>query len=342
MKQILLILILCMALVSCDNSCCEEGRYVLEGAWTLQKAKSPSGGIYEFPQTTRYMLVYVGDSMLSQCEMTRSEDAITLSPTGKSSVTLIDVGGGNWVYMEDDGPHPLTIENDSTIVIQRNGTRYTWQREPDIYEEWSEDIQRIAESELKQASDNYERHSYVLSSIERKQKHVIHWFIGSAVLLFIIMCIIVHVALINRREKRRLLMQLQQIKEEHDERPQPVRQALNEVATAYFGSDEYHALLHLITSGQRLKEDDWNEIETQLKKVYPGFCNQLRTLYSMSELEYQVCLLIKLRIAPTDIATVLMRDASTISTVRSRLYKKVFGKKGGSKEWDEFVMSIGT
>ena len=61
----------------------------------------------------------------------------------------------------------------------------------------------------------------------------------------------------------------------------------------------------------------------------------------MSELEYQVCLLVKLRIVPSDIAAVLARDVSTISTVRSRLYKKVFGQKGGAKEWDEFLLSIG-
>ena len=61
----------------------------------------------------------------------------------------------------------------------------------------------------------------------------------------------------------------------------------------------------------------------------------------MSELEYQVCLLIKLRITPTEMADVLSRDGSTISTVRSRLYKKVFGSKGGARDWDEFVLSIG-
>jgi DNA-binding CsgD family transcriptional regulator len=60
----------------------------------------------------------------------------------------------------------------------------------------------------------------------------------------------------------------------------------------------------------------------------------------MSELEYQVCILVKLRIAPKDIAAVLARDVSTISTVRSRLYQKVFSKKGGAKEWDEFILSI--
>ena len=75
--------------------------------------------------------------------------------------------------------------------------------------------------------------------------------------------------------------------------------------------------------------------------MYPGFISQLRNLHAMSELEYQVFLLIKLRVAPSDMAVVLARDASTISTVRSRLYKKVFDKKGGAREWDEFIMSIG-
>ena len=84
------------------------------------------------------------------------------------------------------------------------------------------------------------------------------------------------------------------------------------------------------------------QLEQMLKTVYPGFCSQLRGLHTMSSLEFQTCLLIKLRIAPKDIANVLTRDMSTISTVRSRLYKKVFDKKGGAKEWDDFIMSIGT
>ncbi|MBQ9560004.1 MAG: hypothetical protein IJ762_13025 [Bacteroidaceae bacterium] len=54
-----------------------------------------------------------------------------------------------------------------------------------------------------------------------------------------------------------------------------------------------------------------------------------------------MCLLTKLRIATKDIASTLCRDVSTISTVRSRLYQKVFGRKGGAREWDEFVLSIG-
>ena len=119
-----------------------------------------------------------------------------------------------------------------------------------------------------------------------------------------------------------------------------MRQAIESVESSFYASDDYQMLQRRIATGQLLKDDDWHDIEAQLRKVYPGFGSQLRGLYTMSELEYQVCLLIKLRIAPKDIATILARDMSTISTVRSRLYKKVFGRKGGARDWDEFILSM--
>jgi hypothetical protein len=152
--------------------------------------------------------------------------------------------------------------------------------------------------------------------------------------------LIARIAIDYRKDKRRLQLQLQQIQEVQEERPQAIKQAIESVETAYFSSDEYQALQRRIASGEILKDADWLSIESQIRKIYPGFSSQLRNLYAMSELEYQVCLLIKLRVAPSDMAVVLARDASTISTVRSRLYKKVFNRKGGAKEWDEFIMSI--
>ena len=207
----------------------------------------------------------------------------------------------------------------------------------DIYEEWGDEMCRIIDNEVENESAGH--NNYVLSSKERQQASYIQWLI-MAVGLVVIFAATNYV--VYQRRRRQLQLQLQQIQEVKEERPQSVRQAIESVEAAYFASDEYHELQHRIATGQTLKEEDWQGIENQLKKVYPGFGSQLRGLHAMSELEYQVCLLIKLRIAPSDIATVLARDVSTISTVRSRLFKKVFDKKGGAREWDEFVLSIGT
>lgn len=110
----------------------------------------------------------------------------------------------------------------------------------------------------------------------------------------------------------------------------------------FFSSDAYATLQKRVASGLLMKEQDWQQVEQLLKTVYPGFTSQLQSLYQMSELEFHTCMLIKLRIAPKDISAVLARDVSTISTVRSRLFQKVFGRKGGAKEWDDFILSIGS
>ena len=145
----------------------------------------------------------------------------------------------------------------------------------------------------------------------------------------------------KRRLTRKLQQQLHQIQENYEQRPDPVKQMMETMEDEFFASDDYLALQRRIATGHLLKKEEWSDIEAQTRKIYPCFSSQLYSLYPMSELEYQTCLLIKLRIAPSDIASVLARDVSTISTVRSRLYKKVFGQKGGAKEWDEFLLSIG-
>lgn len=274
----------------------------------LSHYETPMGHTETFSSDRTFLRIYKGDSALFQCRLTNTESAMIIQPQLQCIVTLIDKGGGENVYIEGEDPRPLTLKDDTTIVIQQNGVLYTWHRADRIGQEWGEEI---------------------------------------CVLLFSIMAvalvslIIAWIAIDNRKAKRRLQLQLQQIQEMRDERPQSVRQAMASVETSYFASDGYLSLQRRIATGQRLQEAEWADLESQMKKVYPGFSSQLRSLYAMSELEYKVCMLIKLRMAPTDIASVLARDVSTISTVRSRLYKKVFGQKGGAREWNEFILSIG-
>ena len=315
-------------------------QFTLDGVWTLRQMDYPSGGSKTFEETKETLLrLYEGDSIFHQCRMTRTETGLTIRPIEDVRVSVLDKGHGEYVYLEDDDPHPLTVKGDSAIVIQEQGILYTWHSADDIANEWSEEIREIVAAELQKGQG--ERQSYMLSRKEREQANVIHGFVFLTIGIVVLLLLIARIAIDYRKEKRRLQLQLQQIQEVQQERPNVVRQAIESVETAYFASDEYQSLQRRIATGEILKDNDWLTIEIQIKKLYPGFSSQLRNLHAMSELEYQVCLLIKLRIAPSDMAVVLARDASTISTVRSRLYKKVFGQKGGAKEWDEFILSIG-
>lgn len=340
MKHILLLMASCIVL-GCSTGSNGGKHYILDGVWTLKQMDHPEGHSRTFAETEETLLrLYEGDSLFHQCWVTRTETGLTIRPIENVKVNMVDKGHGEYIYIEDDDPHPLTVKDDSTIVIQQEGILYYWHFADEIANEWSAEIKEIVGAELQKGQG--ERQSFILSRKERHQANVIHWFIISTIGIIVLLLLIARIAIDYRKDKRRLQLQLQQIQEVQDERPQVVKQAIESVEAAYFTSDEYHALQRRIATGDILKEDDWHNIESQIKKVYPGFRSQLRNLQAMSELEYQVCMLIKLRIAPSDMAVVLARDASTISTVRSRLYKKVFDRKGGAREWDEFILSIGT
>jgi hypothetical protein len=306
----------------------------------LEQVDYPIGHTEKYVEAKGTLLrLYDGSNVMYQCWLVKTESGLIVKPHMQRKVTLINKGNGEYLYLEDDDPRPMTVKDDSTIVIQQNGVLYTWLNADDISQEWGDDIIAIITTDL-QKDGSQDAHSYMLSAKERKQASVIHWFIISSIGGIILLLLICRIAIDNRKARQRLQLQLQQIKEVQQERPLQVRQAIESVETAYFASDEYHTLQRRISTGQRLRDDDWLDVEGQIRKVYPGFSSQLRGLYTMSELEYQVCILVKLRIAPKDIATILARDVSTISTVRSRLYQKVFSKKGGAREWDEFILSI--
>ena len=345
MKKILIALASVWLIMGCGSKLSENGRetdsYRLQGSWILRHVEYPSGTAndYVMDGSGTICLVYEGDSLLYECRVASTPSGLLLMPTGKCPVTLIDMGGGELLYLENEDPHPITIR-DSTITIQRNGTLYSWVRADDIYQEWGTEIREIVARDVDN-EDIFEANRYVLSAKERQQERTIHWFSVFSVFILLAALIAAHMAVTNRRAKRQLQLQLQQIQEVKENRPQEVRQVVATVENNFFTSSDYAALQQRMASGQLMKAEDWQPVEQHLKMLYPGFTSQLRSLYPMSELEYQTCLLIKLRIAPKDIAAVLARDMSTISTVRSRLYKKVFGRKGGSKEWDDFILSMG-
>ena len=341
MKRQLLILTCSLLLICCDHHDMKDKAFILEGVWTLRQVKSPEGYITDYPvENSTTCHIYDSDSTLYECTLSTTATGMVVMPRNKYAITLID-RGDSYLYLESDDPRPLTILNDTSIIIQRYGMQYTWVRAKEIAENWGDDILGINKSDLMDKT-NEELRRYVLSTKERHQANVIHGFAVFSVFIILVALFIAQMALANRRERRRLQLQLEQIHEVQENRPASVRQVIASVENEFFASDNYHSLQQRISTGQQLKEQAWTEIEEQLKSVYPGFCSQLRSLYAMSELEYQVCLLIKLRISPTEIATVLSRDVSTISTVRSRLFYKVFGRKGGAKDWDDFILSLGT
>ena len=110
--------------------------------------------------------------------------------------------------------------------------------------------------------------------------------------------------------------------------------------TMIFSSDVYQRIQTCLNSGRSLTAQDWTELTEVVNSVYTGFTEQLYSLYRMSEQDYHVSLLIKVRIQPKDIALLTAHSKESVASTRSRLYSKVFGMKGSSKDWDDFILSL--
>jgi len=107
-----------------------------------------------------------------------------------------------------------------------------------------------------------------------------------------------------------------------------------------FSSSVYQRLQECLAEGQNLTENDWKELTDVVNTVYTGFTDKLYSLYKMTPQDYHVSLLIKVRLQPKDIATLTAHSKESIASTRSRLYQKVFGKKGSTRDWDDFILSI--
>jgi regulator of replication initiation timing len=110
--------------------------------------------------------------------------------------------------------------------------------------------------------------------------------------------------------------------------------------TIIFTSSIYHRIQKYLNSGRSLGHEDWAELSEIVNGVYTGFTEKLYSLYSMTDQEYHVSLLIKVHIQPKDIALLTAHSKESVASTRSRLYQKVFGKKGSSKDWDDFVQTL--
>ena len=110
--------------------------------------------------------------------------------------------------------------------------------------------------------------------------------------------------------------------------------------TVIFSSEVYRRLQECLNIGKSLNYQDWGELTQLLNSIYTGFTEKLYSLFPMSEHELHVSLLIKMHLQPKDIALLTAHSKESIATTRSRLYSKVFGRKGSSKDWDDFILSL--
>ncbi len=162
-------------------------------------------------------------------------------------------------------------------------------------------------------------------------------------LFLLIICTVFYITLFilvlqnNRRKIQLLQSRLDNI---HAMQKMAVMEPRRQEVSMVFSSPVYLRIKEYLNEGRSMNQSDWQELTEAVDSVYSGFSEKLFSLYHMSEQDYHVSLLIKVRIQPKDIATLTAHSKESVASTRSRLYRKVFGKKGSTKDWDDFVLSI--
>jgi hypothetical protein len=161
-------------------------------------------------------------------------------------------------------------------------------------------------------------------------------------LFLLIICTVFYITLFilvlqNSRHKIQLLQS--RLDNIHAMQKMAVIEPRQDVSTI-FSSPVYLRIKQNISEGRNMTDNDWAELAEAVNGIYDGFSEKLYSLYNMSDQDFHVSLLIKIRIQPKDIATLTAHSKESIASTRSRLYQKVFGKKGSTKDWDDFILSI--
>ncbi len=102
----------------------------------------------------------------------------------------------------------------------------------------------------------------------------------------------------------------------------------------------FELLRDKVKSGDNMSDGIWAEVSSLLDKICPSFKSTFIGKYCFDERDYRICMLVKLGFLNAEIATIMCRTPGAISQKRATMYKKVFGKIGTPKDFDEYVRSL--
>ena len=312
----------------------DHKNYSIIGVWMLESETAPDGrethSIYT--QYTRCK-IYDADSTYYTVQLHAVGNEMLIIAHEMGRYRLNDS-----LYMERDRVMPFEWVDDTTFITTFEGYKERMVRSTTMTEERMEEIRELVRQHPNDA-DAPVKH-YVFSTTERQLKAKNQLFLYIIIGMVILAVGVAIYVWRLKKHKRAVERKLAELEEERTLRPKVVADAMKQVEAEFFESDYYLSLRQQIEAGNNIKTAEWEELQQRLKAVYPRFSSSLYRLYNLSPTEYQLCMLLKIRTAPAEIATVLNKDKSTISSMRRRLYKKVFDKDGSGKDWDEFILSL--
>ena len=304
-----------------------EEDFIVTGTWELNELRFFSGQRVDVRTGYEYIWYrfFEDNGTYYVAELSNSNKQNSVRPHEMSEYFFM-MSPYDTVYIEHGRMTDLTIIDNHTIGIDRGNYVEVYVKSNKIPTKRVTEIERIIENSLRPNHSNKTQYIVPLTQTTDNRSFWI-WII----VLVTIVCagFLFVIYKVRNRHKGPVIKQGVDVITEEEQREQ-----------TFIHSDFYLALRQRLYEGPTLKHDEWEELEIQMKNAYPAFFRKLTEMCQLSEVEQRVCMLTKLGIPPSAIAIHTCREYSSISSIRSRLYFKMFGKKGGAKDWDEFIINL--
>ena len=189
------------------------------------------------------------------------------------------------------------------------------------------------------AAYNYQKHEREAQQLKAKndRMRVYLLLLSSAV---VVMLLLAGLVAVRRRYKRQLVQsnmgKTDLLRYSYEQKTEQQKLSEREQVA---GSTIYAAIQsHLGKAGDvPLSDDEWQQLHQTVNAVYPNFREKLTSLTPMNNFEYQVCLLLKIGVKPSDIASLTAHSRESVTSSRRRLYEKAMKKSGKPSDWDALV-----
>lgn len=109
----------------------------------------------------------------------------------------------------------------------------------------------------------------------------------------------------------------------------------------FVASDLYKRIHYKNRTGDvRLSEEEWNQLQSMVDKLFDDFTVRLHSLCTLTDMELRTCCLLKVGVSANQIAVLQFRTVAAISMLRKRLYKKLTRRDGSAQDLDSFIMNF--
>jgi len=89
-----------------------------------------------------------------------------------------------------------------------------------------------------------------------------------------------------------------------------------------------------------ITKEDWTSLEAMVDEYLPDFRKKVDPSHSMKDADYRICMLIRLRFSPSEIAVFLDITLQNLYSRRKQLLSNVFHVIGKPQEFDQLIQEI--